>query len=966
VARPRRKKTDTVLAAEPGVASLSIKVRGARVHNLRNIDVDLPRDCLVVLTGVSGSGKSSLAFDTIFAEGQRRYLECLSSYARAFLDQLEPPDVDAIEGLPPTAAIDQRSGAANPRSTLGTVTEIYDYLRLLFARTGKPHCPTCGEPIHCQSPEQMVAQLMCLAEGKRIQILAPLVRNKKGQHLEVFQTIRRAGLIRARVDGGMIEVTEEPPRLAKAKAHSIEAVVDRIAIRAGIRPRLAESLDLALKLSDGGVVILTESDKSWDEQFLSIHLTCPNCGTGLPAIEPRTFSFNSPHGACPACQGLGSRRVFQPDLAVPDRSRSWEQGAVLPWPHVTDAVREPATYGSQVAEFLVRHQVEAGTPLRSWPKKLWESFWSGDSASDYPGMAVLLERAFEECRREPVLRALDVYREEVACPACAGSRLRPEARAIRIDGRSIADLTASPIGDLLGFFLAFPGEPATEAVSAPIVAEVVARVRYLVDVGLPYLSLNRGSDTLSGGELQRARLAAQLGSGLMGVCTILDEPTAGLHPRDTDHLIASIRRLLLQGNSVIVVEHDASVIRAADWVVDLGPGAGPDGGMVVAAGPADLLQASETSVTGRYLARGFTLATQPSPRLAASPGWLQIRGAAFHNLKKVDAQIPLAALTCVTGVSGSGKSTLVNDILGRIARRFLQNHGARGEGLEGVTGLNRIDQLIEVDQSPIGRGPRSTPATATGLFNEVRRVFALTREAKVRGYGAARFSFNAKGGRCEACRGLGQRTLAMHFLPDLHTTCDVCGGKRFNRQTLEVRWKGRSIADVLNMRVDESRALFDAVPKVLQGLNALHDVGLGYLTLGQSSNTLSGGEAQRIKLAAELGRPASGRALYILDEPTTGLHFADIDRLLMILHRLADLGHTIVVIEHQLDVIASADWVIDLGPEGGDGGGQVVAMGPPAAVAQVQNSHTGRALRAGLPAADNLGESADKGRNSEA
>jgi excinuclease ABC subunit A len=947
VAKPRRKKSETAVPPEPSSSPLAIQVRGARVHNLKNIDVDLPRDCLVVLTGVSGSGKSSLAFDTIYAEGQRRYLECLSSYARQFLDQLERPDVDAIEGLPPTVAIDQRAGTANPRSTLGTVTEIYDYLRLLFAKVGKPHCPACGVPIIRQTPEQMVNQLMRLKDGQKVQILAPLVRDRKGQHVDIFQAIRRAGLIRARVDGELIEVTDQPPKLAKAKAHTIEAVVDRIAIREGIRPRLAESLDLALKLSDGGVVTLTDSPGGWVEQFFSIHLNCPHCGAGLPAIEPRSFSFNSPHGACPECQGLGSRWAFQPELVVPDRARSWDEGAVVPWALLPAAVKDPASYEAQVDDFLKRHHVARSSAVASWPAKVWSSFWSGEQAAGFPGLASLLEQAYEQARSESARKAFDVYREEKLCTACSGSRLRPESRAVQLADRSIADLTGLAISDLLGFFQSLTIEPAFEAIGAPLVGEIVARLRYLVEVGLIYLSLGRGADTLSGGELQRARLAAQLGSGLMGVCTILDEPTAGLHPRDTDRLIASIRRMLEQGNSVLVVEHDASVIRAADWIVDLGPGAGPDGGTVVAAGTLGQLQASPASITARYLSQALQLAPDRSQRLAASPGWINIRGASLHNLKQVNAQIPLAAFTCVTGVSGSGKSTLINDVLARNVRRVLNHGGPRGPSPDGISGLDAIDQLVEVDQSPIGRGPRSTPATATGVFDEVRRVFALTREAKVRGYGYGRFSFNAKGGRCEACRGLGQRRLPMRFLPDLHVTCEVCGGKRFNRQTLEVKFKGKSIGDVLEMRVDESRSLFEAVPRVMRGLNALHDVGLGYLTLGQSSSTLSGGEAQRIKLAAELGRPATGRALYLLDEPTTGLHFADIERLLTILNRLADLGHTVVVIEHQLDVIASADWVIDLGPDGGEAGGQIVAMGPPMEIARNDASHTGRALRGG-------------------
>jgi excinuclease ABC subunit A len=858
---PRKK---TVTKATPAIAEgapASIQVRGARVHNLKNIDVDLPRDCLVVLTGVSGSGKSTLAFDTVYAEGQRRYLECLSSYARQFLDQLEQPDVDSIEGLPPTVAIDQRAGVANPRSTLGTITETHDYLRLLFARAGVPHCPSCGLPIERQTPEQMADRIMRAGDGRKVQILAPLVRDRKGEHADVFQAIRRAGLIRARVDGAIIEVTDTPPTLAKKRGHTIEAIVDRIAIREGIRPRLAESLDLALKLSGGGVLTLTESPTGWDEQFLSTQLNCPACGAGLPEIEPRGFSFNSPHGACPVCEGIG---VERPDPA-------------------------------------------AGEPDRD--------------------------------------------RDEAPCPACGGSRLRPEALAVRIDGRSIHDLSSMAVSDLLSVVRSLPVAAALEPIARPLITEIAARLAYLVEVGLEYLSLSRGTDTLSGGELQRARLASQLGSGLVGVCAILDEPTAGLHPRDTARLIAIIRRLLEQGNSVVVVEHDESVIRAADWLVDVGPGAGPDGGLVVVAGTLAAVAASPASVTGKYLSRPPRRPVPAGTRLASTPGWIEIHGAGVHNLQHIDARIPIGAVTCVTGVSGSGKSTLVHDVLARAARRFLRRTSERPGRVDQVSGLDAIDQLVEVDQSPIGRGPRSTPATATSVFNEIRRVFALTREAKVRGYRSSRFSFNAPGGRCESCKGLGERTMLMRFLPDLHVTCEECGGKRFNRQTLEVRFKGKSIGDVLEMRVDESRDLFSAVPRVRRGLDVLHDVGLGYVTLGQSSTTLSGGEAQRVKLAAELGRAAGGRALYILDEPTTGLHFADVERLLVILHRLADLGHAVVVIEHQLDVIATADWVIDLGPDGGARGGRVVATGPPGAVALVEESHTGRALRHLIPEA---------------
>jgi excinuclease ABC subunit A len=912
---------------------------------LKSIDVDLPRNRLVVLTGVSGSGKSSLAFDTIYAEGQRRYLECQSSYARQFLDQLERPDVDLIEGLPPTVAIDQRVGTANPRSTLATVTEIHDYLRLLFARTGKPHCPSCGTPINRQTSEQIVASVLSLTDGQRVQLLAPLVRGRKGGHLDVFQAIRRAGLIRARVDGEMVDVTDKPPALAKTRAHTIEAVVDRLSIREGIHPRLAESLDLALKLSGGGVLILTESPTGWNEQFLSIHLSCPHCGTSLRAIEPRSFSFNSPHGACAGCEGLGCEHTFQSRLTVPDRTRSWHQGAVVPWSLLVASDAGAAPLEDLVRDFFARHGIDGGQALESWPPEMWDLFWSGEPQGTFPGLAALLEKGFQATRSEGFRRELSAYREEVPCSACGGSRLRPEALAVRIDGRSIHDLCSQTIGDLLPLVRSIHREGALEPVAAPLLAEISSRLEYLVDVGLDYLTLARGSDTLSGGELQRARLGAQLGSGSVGVCTILDEPTAGLHHRDTARLLSSLRRSLCAGNSVVLVEHDPFMIKAADWVVDLGPGAGPDGGTVVAVGTPDQLVASSNSITAGYLSQKHRLGRTASQRLKRSPGWIEIRGASVHNLKQVEARIPRAAVTCVTGVSGSGKSSLVHDVLARSVRWFLHRSGNRGDRVEGVAGLDGIGQLVEVDQGPIGRSPRSTPATATGLFAEIRRVFAKTREARIRGYGSSRFSFNDRGGRCESCQGLGQRKIPMHFLADLHVTCDQCGGMRFNRQTLEVRFKGKSIGDVLEMRVDECRLLFEAVPGILHGLDALHDVGLGYLTLGQSSTALSGGEAQRVKLAAELGRVASGSVLYILDEPTTGLHAADTERLLVILHRLAGLGHTVVVIEHQLDVIAAADWVIDLGPEAGDAGGRIVAAGPPYKIAQTESSHTGNALR---------------------
>jgi excinuclease ABC subunit A len=843
--------------------SSSILIRGARVHNLRAVDLELPRDQLVVFTGVSGSGKSSLAFDTIFAEGQRRYIECLSAYARQFLDQLERPDVDLIEGLPPTVAIDQKAGQASPRSTVGTITEIHDFLRLLFARMGTPFCPKCGLAIHRQTPEQMADYVLGLPEGRKVVLLAPMVRGRKGQHVEAFQAIRRAGLIRARVDGEVVEVAGEPPKLAKTRAHHVEAVVDRLVIREGIRPRLAESLNHALKLAEGVVVVSSESAKGWEDQVLSVHLACPDCGTGLQPLQPRSFSFNSPYGACPACQGLGTFATSDPE---------------------------------------------------------------GD---------------------------------RVPCPACDGSRLRPEARAVRVGGKAIDEVSSLPIGEAIAFFDCLPLDASQRPVGEPLIREITSRLRFLDEVGLGYLTLGRGADTLSGGELQRARLATQLGAGLLGVCYVLDEPTVGLHPRDTDRLIASLRGLQAQGNSVLIVEHDEAVIRAADWVVDLGPGAGPDGGRVVATGRPEQIAASERSITGPYLRdRPLRRRSHPTRRLEQSPGWVLIRNAIGHNLTGIDARIPLGTLTCVTGVSGSGKSTLVHDVLAREFRKRFQGAGGPAVGSADIEGLDALDALVQVDQAPIGRTPRSTPATFTGVFDEIRKVFAATRQARIRGYGAARFSFNARGGRCEACEGQGERRVPMQFLPDLYVTCEECQGLRFNRQTLEVRFKGKSIGEVLELRVDEAREFFDAQHRVLPGLHAMHDVGLGYLTLGQSSTELSGGEAQRVKLAARLCGETSGRSMYILDEPTTGLHFADIERLLAILDRLAERGNTVVVIEHHLEVIATADWVIDLGPEGGDGGGRIVAMGPPEAVARRAGSRTGAYLANRLAVESEIGSHA--------
>jgi excinuclease ABC subunit A len=920
----------------------AIQVRGARVHNLRGVDVDVPRDRLVVLTGVSGSGKSSLAFDTLYAEGQRRYIESLSSYARQFLDQLERPDVDLIEGLPPTVSIDQRSGSANPRSTVATITEIHDYLRLLYARTGVPHCPTCGAPIRRQTPEQMVANVLAMDEGRKVMILAPLVRGRKGEHQDAFQAIRRAGLLRVRVDGQIMEV-KDAPKLARTRTHNIEAVIDRIVIREGIRPRLSESIDLALKLSEGTVLVSAQTGTDWEDHLASIHFACPTCGTGLEELEPRTFSFNSPYGACPACGGLGTHAAFDPELVIPDRSLSLAAGAVAPWRPAGAKAAESLIDDAALSGYLKKHRLTRKTPLASWPAKVLTQFLDG--GEDFSGVIPELERVYRAAKTERRRELMERFRSQTTCTSCLGSRLRREARAVQVGGKGIDVVSALPITAAREFFDTLRFEPAHSLIGPPLVREIVSRLGFLDRVGLGYLALARSADTLSGGELQRVRLATQIGAGLVGVCYILDEPTAGLHPRDTQRLLDSLTTLRDQGNSVVVVEHDETTIRAADWLIDLGPGAGPDGGRVVAWGPPESLADAGESLTARYLRGEDRVAPRGDNRLARSPGWLTILGASERNLKHVDARIPLGTLTCVTGVSGSGKSTLVNEILARAVRRRLERVGPKPGAHASIEGLDAIDTLIEFDQTPIGRGPRSTPATYTGVYDEIRKVFARTREAKLRGYAASRFSFNVKGGRCEACDGQGVRRVEMNFLPDMFVVCATCGGKRFNRQTLEVRFKGKSIGDVLEMRVDESRLFFEAQPRVRRGLDALHEAGLGYVTLGQSSTTLSGGEAQRVKLAAELGRASTGRTLYILDEPTTGLHFADVARLLEVLHQLAELGNTVVVIEHNLDVIKTADWVIDLGPDGGEAGGQIVAAGPPSAVAAVAESHTGAFLR---------------------
>jgi excinuclease ABC subunit A len=911
----------------------AIRIRGARVHNLRGLDVDIPLNRLVVVTGVSGSGKSSLAFDIVFVEGRRRFLDGLSLHARRFLDQWERPDVDRIEGLPPTVALSQWSGAPGPRSTVGTLTEAYDFLRLLYARAGLPHCVRCGRAIRRQTPDQMVATLLSLGEGRKLILLAPLVRHRSGSPAEALAAVRRAGLIRARVDGVILELGPEDPPLADSNPRFIEAVIDRLIIREGIRPRLVESLDLALKLGAGSLIASFWEEGVWRDQALSTHFACPDCDLVLEELEPRHFSFNTPQGACPTCEGLGSVARFAEHLVVPDRSRSLGEEAIAPRAVLPQRLADQVVSAREFQTFLKRHRLRASQPLGSWPPESLRAFLTGEDGG-FDGVLPRLERVAGPSARESIRRRLLPFRESQVCPACLGSRLRPEPRSVTLQGRSIPDLAAMEIGAARAFLSGLVFPPPLDEVGPPLIREIDRRLEFLERVGLTYLNLGRSADTLSSGELQRVRLATQIGSGLVGACYVLDEPTRGLHPRDTECLLKTMIELRDQGNTLLVVEHDEATIRAADWVIDLGPGAGPEGGLVVAAGPPDHLREQQPglSQTRKYLKRvqsGSRTNSRRGDRLGRTPGWIVVEVARARNLKNIQTRFPLGCLSCVTGVSGSGKSTLVLEVLARAASRRGGSPEPSSAGSAIVRGLDQIDQLIVIDQCPIGRGSRSNPATYTGVFRAIRRVFAQTREARVRGYRAERFGFNVKGGRCESCRGRGFRKLSASWLPEATVPCSECGGRRFNRSTLAVRYRGKSIADVLDLRVDEALRFFDAVPSIRSGLEALHRSGLRYLTLGQPAGSLSGGEAQRVKLAGQLIRPATGRTLFILDEPTSGLHFADVETLLSLLEALADRGHTLVLIEHNLEVIRSADWLVDLGPEGGDRGGRVLAEGPP-------------------------------------
>ncbi|SFR88926.1 excinuclease ABC subunit UvrA [[Clostridium] aminophilum] len=932
-----------------------IKIRGAKAHNLKDISLDIPRDELVVLTGLSGSGKSSLAFDTIYAEGQRRYMESLSSYARQFLGQMEKPDVESIEGLPPAISIDQKSTNHNPRSTVGTVTEIYDYLRLLYARVGIPHCPKCGREIRRQTVDEMADQIMALPERTKIQLLAPIVRGRKGRHEKVLDQAKKSGYVRVRVDGNLYDLSETI-ELDKNIKHDIEIVVDRLIVKEGIEKRLSDSIDTVMKLSDGLMIVdVTDGEP----MTMSQNFSCPDCGISIEEIEPRSFSFNNPFGACPDCVGLGYKMEFDEDLMIPDKSLSINQGAIaVPgWQSVMDPKSWTGAILSAVAE---KYKFSLDTPFRDYSKKIHDIVMYGTNGEkvryhykgrtgegtyevEYEGLIRTSERRYREYVGEAGKAEMETFMRITPCKACGGQRLKKGALAVTVGGKNIYEATQLSCDKFRGFIDSLELTPMQQQIGAPILKEVRSRISFLIDVGLDYLSLGRSTGTLSGGEAQRIRLATQIGSGLVGVAYILDEPSIGLHQKDNDKLLGTLRHLRDLGNTVIVVEHDEDTMRAADFLVDIGPGAGEHGGEVVAAGSVQDVIDCPKSITGDYLSgRKFI----PVPKKRRKPtGWVTVHGAREHNLKNIDVSFPTGVMTCVTGVSGSGKSSLVNEILLKSLSRQLNRARTIPGEFDSIDGIDQLDKVIAIDQSPIGRTPRSNPATYTGAFDLIRDLFAASSDAKTRGYDKGRFSFNKKGGRCEACAGDGIVKIEMHFLPDIYVPCEVCGGKRYNRETLEVRYKGKNIYDVLNMTVEESLDYFKNVTKIYNKVKTLYDVGLGYIRLGQPSTELSGGEAQRIKLATELARRGTGKTIYILDEPTTGLHFADVHKLVDILHELSDRGNTVIVIEHNLDVIKTADYIIDMGPDGGDHGGTVIAQGTPEEVAKVKKSYTGEYVK---------------------
>jgi excinuclease ABC subunit A len=940
------------------MAQDELVVHGAREHNLKDVTVRLPRNSLICITGLSGSGKSSLAFDTIYAEGQRRYVESLSAYARQFLQMMEKPDVDSIDGLSPAISIDQKTTSRNPRSTVGTVTEIYDYLRLLYARVGRPHCPICGRPIAGQSLESIVDQILQLPERTRFTVNAPVVRDRKGEYKDVFEELRRDGFTRVKVDGEQREL-EEDIELDKKFKHTIEVVVDRLVMKPDLRTRLAQSVETAVDLAEGLVTIdLVDEGK---EQTYSERFACPEHGVSLPELEPRVFSFNSPHGACPRCTGLGAQQEIDPDLLVPDPSLSIGEGALVPW-----AVGNATFYESVIQAIADRYEIDLDTPWQELSEEQQNRFLYGTDGDRvyvqyrnrmgrrrsymlaFEGIVSSLERRYRETDSSTQRERIEEYMSFRPCPVCKGARLKPEVLAVTVGGRNIHEFTQMSVGRAIEFVDELELTTTERLIGERILKEIRQRLTFLDDVGVGYLQLDRAAATLSGGEAQRLRLATQIGSQLVGVLYILDEPSIGLHQRDNDKLIGTLDRLRGLGNTVLVVEHDEQMMRSADWLVDMGPGAGEHGGHVVAEGPAAKVERTKGSVTGEFLSGKRTIAVPE--RRGGDAGTFRVLGAAMHNLKGIDVEFPVAKLVCVTGVSGSGKSTLVNEIVYKALANRLHRLRVKPGDHDAVEGIESFDKVIDIDQSPIGRTPRSNPATYTKLFDHIRELYSMTPEAKVRGYKPGRFSFNVRGGRCETCKGDGQIKIEMHFLPDVYVPCETCKGARYNRETLEVRFKGKSIADVLEMSVEEALRFFAKIPKIRRRLQTLHDVGLDYIKLGQPATTLSGGEAQRVKLSAELSKIATGRTLYILDEPTTGLHFADIEKLLEVLQRLVDAGNTVIVIEHNLDVIKQADWIVDLGPEGGEAGGDLIATGTPEQVAETEESYTGQFLRRVLPA----------------
>ena len=958
-------KDDDYFNASRNIDRKYITIEGARENNLKNINVKIPRDKFVVVTGLSGSGKSSLAFDTIYAEGQRRYMESLSSYARQFLGQAEKPDVDKIEGLSPAISIDQKSTNRNPRSTVGTVTEIYDYFRLLYARVGIPHCPNCGKVISRQTVDQMVDEIMKLPERTKFMVLAPVVRGRKGEHVKLLEKAKKSGFVRVVVDGSMYELSEEI-KLDKNKKHSIDIVVDRLVVRQDVERRLTDSIETALQLAEGlmKIEVIGERDENGIQKENTVinfsdSFSCPDCGISIDEIEPRSFSFNNPFGACPTCAGLGFKMEFDPDLMIPDQSLSINDGAivVLGWQSCNDG----KSYSNAILRALsAEYGFSLDTPFQEYPQDIKDLLLYGKNSRPvkvhykgqrgegvyditFEGLIKSVARRYRETSAESTKAEYETFMTVTPCEVCGGKRLKPTALAVTVGDKNIAELTELPITELAKFMKDLELTDRQKMIGAAILKEIRSRLHFLIDVGLDYLCLSRGTSTLSGGEAQRIRLATQIGSGLVGVAYILDEPSIGLHQRDNDKLIAALKNLRDLGNTLIVVEHDEDTMRAADHIIDIGPGAGANGGYVVAEGTAEDIMKCENSITGDYLS-GRKRIEVPDVRRKPT-GWLTVKNAYENNLKHIDVDIPLGIMTCVTGVSGSGKSSLVNEILYKKLARRLNKSRIKAGKHDHIIGYDALDKIINIDQSPIGRTPRSNPATYTGTFDLIRDLFAGTKDAKARGYGKGRFSFNVSGGRCEACRGDGIIKIEMHFLPDIYVPCEVCGGKRYNRETLEVKYKGKSINEVLDMTVDEACEFFANVPRILRKIETLRDVGLGYIKLGQPSTTLSGGEAQRIKLATELSRRGTGKTIYVLDEPTTGLHFADVHRLVDILRRLSEGGNTVVVIEHNLDVIKTADYIIDMGPEGGAGGGTVIARGTPEEVAKIPQSYTGQYLK---------------------